>query len=148
MLKLEMINKRKNKRIIFVGSVFVLSVLSLAFVVTNFRDNMVFFYSPTELANVETLQKISGKKIRVGGLVKENSVQKIDAMNVQFVVTDYEKELKINYRGLMPDLFREGQGVVAKGNYNTEENEFFSTELLIKHDEKYVPPAVQKSLKK
>ncbi len=143
-----MINKRKKKRIIFVGSVFTLSLLALVFVVTNFRDNMVFFYSPTELTNIETLQKIAGKKIRVGGLVKEKSVQKIDAMNVQFVVTDYEKELKINYRGLMPDLFREGQGVVAKGNYDTEKNEFFSTELLIKHDEKYVPPAIQNSLKK
>lgn len=140
-------NQRKKKRIIFVAAIFAVSLSALAFVIVNFRDNMVFFYSPSELKNTQVLKKIAGKKIRVGGLVKEESLRKIDATSSQFVITDYEQELKINYRGLLPDLFREGQGVVANGKYNVEKNEFDSAELLIKHDEKYIPPEVKKSLK-
>lgn len=141
-------NQRKKKRIIFVGSVFVLSFAALIFVILNFRDNIVFFYSPSELNTTEVLQKTINKQIRVGGLVKENSVRKIDATNSEFVITDYAKDLVIHYSGLLPDLFREGQGVVAKGKFDVEKNEFFSSELLVKHDEKYMPPEVAKSLKK
>lgn len=141
-------NQRKKKRIIFVGSIFTLSIAALFFVVLNFRDNIVFFYAPTELKSAEILQKIADKKIRVGGLVKKGSVQKIDAMTTQFMVTDYNQDLLIIYSGLLPDLFREGQGIVAKGKYDVQKDEFFSTELLVKHDEKYVPPEIKKSLKK
>ena len=141
-------NQRKRKRIVFVGSVFLISLLALIFVILNFRDNIVFFYAPSELKTTEILQKTANKKIRVGGLVKQNSVKKIDATATQFVVTDYEQDLIINYSGLLPDLFREGQGVVAKGKFDVEKNQFFSTELLVKHDEKYMPPEVKKSLKK
>lgn len=141
-------NQRKKKRIIFVGSVFLISMAALFFVIANFRDNIVFFYSPSELILPETLQKTVAKKIRVGGLVKKDSLKKIDAMTTEFVVTDYEKDLVIIYSGLLPDLFREGQGVVAKGKFNVEKNEFVAAELLVKHDEKYMPPEVAKSLKK
>lgn len=141
-------NQRKKKRIIFIGSVFALSLAALIFVILNFRDNIVFFYAPSELKTQEVLQKTANKQIRVGGLVKENSVKKIDATLTEFVITDYAQDLKINYNGLLPDLFREGQGVVAKGRFDAEKNEFFSKELLVKHDEKYIPPEVAKSLKK
>lgn len=141
-------NQRKKKRIIFVGSVFLISMAALFFVIANFRDNIVFFYSPSELLLPETLQKTAAKNIRVGGLVKKDSLKKLDAMTTEFVVTDYEKDLAIIYSGLMPDLFREGQGVVAKGKFNAEKNEFVAAELLVKHDEKYMPPEVAKSLKK
>ncbi len=141
-------NQRKKKRIIFIGSVFVLSLVALIFVISNFRDNIVFFYAPLELKTEEVLQKTANKQIRVGGLVKKDSVRKIDAALTEFVITDYAQDLKINYSGLLPDLFREGQGVVAKGKFDAQKNEFFSKELLVKHDEKYIPPEVKKSLKK
>ena len=142
-----MVNQRRKKRIIFVGSIFVISVLALAFVIINFRENIVFFYSPSELRKPELANKIKHRQIRVGGLVKENSIKKIDALTTKFVVTDLEENLKITYKGLLPDLFREKQGVVAKGEFDSEKNEFFSSELLVKHDEKYMPPEVAKSLK-
>ncbi len=141
-------NKRKKKRIIFVGSVLLISIAALIFVIANFRDNIVFFYSPAELLAEEVLQKTYDKKIRVGGLVKENSLKKIAATTTQFVITDYEKDLLITYNGLLPDLFREGQGVVAKGKFDRQKNEFNADEMLVKHDEKYMPPEVAKSLKK
>ncbi len=141
-------NQRKKKRIIFIGSVFALSLVALIFVISNFRDNIVFFYAPLELKTEEVLQKTANKQIRVGGLVKKDSVRKIDAALTEFVITDYAQDLKINYSGLLPDLFREGQGVVAKGKFDAQKNEFFSKELLVKHDEKYIPPEVKKSLKK
>jgi len=141
-------NKHKRKRIIFVGATLAISILALLFVISNFRDNMVFFYAPSELKKPEILQKINSRQIRIGGLVKENSVKKIDALTTEFIVTDLAEELKVRYIGIVPDLFREKQGVVAKGKFDEEKNEFFSQELLIKHDEKYMPPEVAKSLKK
>ncbi len=141
-------NRYKKKRIIFVSSVFAISIAALVFVITNFRDNMVFFYSPSELQKLETLQKKHHRYIRVGGLVEENSVKKIDALTTEFVITDLEKTLKINYVGILPDLFHEKQGVVAKGKFDSKKNEFFSKELLVKHDEKYMPPEVAKTLKR
>jgi len=141
-------NQRRKKRIIFVGSVFALSIAALIFVILNFRDNIIFFYAPSELQTAEVLQKTANKQIRVGGLVKENSIKKISANSTEFVITDYAQDLKINYSGILPDLFREGQGVVAKGKFDEQKNKFFSKELLVKHDEKYIPPEVAKSLKK
>ena len=82
-------NQRKKKRIIFIGSVFALSLAALIFVILNFRDNIVFFYAPSELKTAEILQKTANKQIRVGGLVKEKSVKKIDATLTEFVITDY-----------------------------------------------------------
>lgn len=140
-------NKRKKKRIIFITTTFAISLLGLVFVIINFRDNIVFFYSPSELKNSEILRKIHDKQIRIGGLVLQGSVKKIDALNVEFVVTDLAEEIKVNYKGVLPDLFRDEQGVVAKGKFDEEKNEFFSSELLVKHDEKYMPPEVAKSLK-
>ena len=141
-------NQRKKKRIIFVSTVFAISIAALAFVIANFRDNMVFFYSPSELKSAEILNKIHNSQIRVGGLVAENSIKKIDALTTEFVVTDLAEEVKIQYVGILPDLFREKQGVIAKGRFDVEKNEFFSKELLVKHDEKYMPPEVAKALKK
>ena len=140
-------NQHKKKRLIFVGSTIILSILALVFVVKNFRDNIVFFYAPSELLKLEILQKTKNQNIRVGGLVKENSIKKIDSLTTEFLITDLAQELKIEYVGILPDLFREKQGVVAKGKFDTSKNCFFSRELLVKHDEKYMPPEVAKSLK-
>ncbi len=141
-------NHHKKKRLIFIGSVFALSLAALIFVIVNFRENIVFFYAPSELRTVEILNKVKHRQIRVGGLVKEKSVKKIDALTAEFVITDLAQDLKIHYVGLFPDLFREKQGVVARGKFDEEKNEFFAEELLVKHDEKYMPPEVAKSLKK
>ena len=141
-------NQHKKKRIIFVGSIFAISIMALVFVISNFRDNIVFFYSPSDLKKVEVLEKIKNRQIRAGGLVKESSVKKIDALTTEFVITDLAEEIKIEYVGILPDLFRENQGVVAKGKFDVEKSQFFSKELLVKHDEKYMPPEVAKSLKK
>lgn len=137
----------KKKRIAFVGSIFAISIAALVLVILNFRENIVFFYSPTELKNLQSENKKLPKKIRIGGLVKEKSVKKITALEVEFVVTDLQNEVKTHYSGLLPDLFREKQGVVANGFFDKEKNEFFSSELLIKHDEKYVPPEISKIIK-
>lgn len=141
-------NNHKKKRLLFLTSVFAVSLLALFFVIANFREQIVFFYSPSELQSVDTLRNVANKQIRVGGLVVEKSVKKIDALITEFAITDLKDELKITYSGLVPDLFREKQGVVAKGRFNIEKNEFEAEELLVKHDEKYMPPEVAKSLKK
>lgn len=140
-------NNHKKRRLIFLISVFLVSILALIFVILNFRDQIVFFYSPSELKTVEVLSKVANKQIRVGGLVVEKSVKKIDALTTQFSITDLQDELKITYTGLVPDLFREKQGVVAKGKFDAKKNEFIASELLVKHDEKYMPPEVKNSLK-
>lgn len=145
MLKIK--NKRQKKRIIFVSSTFAISLIALIFVIKNFRENIVFFYSPSELQNTEIRNKINNKTIRIGGLVMQGSIKKIDALNVEFVVSDLAEEIKVNYHGVLPDLFRDQQGVVAKGKFDQEKNEFFSSELLVKHDENYMPPEVAKALK-
>ncbi len=141
-------NNHKKKRLIFVSSIFIISLLALVFVISSFRENIVFFYSPSELLTKENLEKTKNRQIRVGGLVKEKSVKRIDALVTEFVLTDLKKEIKINYTGLLPDLFREEQGIIAKGIFNEEKNKFFSKELLVKHDENYMPPEVAKSLEK
>lgn len=136
--------KSKNKRLIFIASIFSISLLTVFFIIDNFRSNIVFFYSPSEIMP----EKNHGKTIRVGGLVKEKSLIKISNLEIEFVVTDLKNDLKINYRGITPNLFREGQGVIAKGIFNVKENKFIAKELLVKHDEKYMPPEVKKSLEK
>lgn len=134
----------KQKRLIFVGSVALMSLMAIAFALNSFRNNIVFFYSPSELHKISSIKR----QIRVGGMIKKDSLIKIDALNTEFVITDFEQDLKIKYRGLLPDLFREGQGVVAKGFLSSNHAEFLTEELLVKHDENYMPPEVAKSLKR
>ncbi len=143
-----MSNKHKKNRLIFIASIVVISIISLIFIVVNFNNQIVFFYSPSELKSEEILAKQNPKKqIRVGGLVVEKSVKKIDALTTEFMISDLKNELRIIHKGLTPDLFREKQGVVAKGIFDVENNVFLSSELLVKHDEKYMPPEIAKSLK-
>ena len=133
-------NKYQQKRIIFVVVIFLISLLGLLLIINNFRENLVFFYSPKEIIDQEIiLKKINNKIIRVGGLVKENSLKKIDALNIEFVITDYHKDLTIYHKGIVPDLFRDKQGVIAKGYYDQQQKKFYSQELLVKHDENYIP---------
>jgi cytochrome c-type biogenesis protein CcmE len=133
-------NKYQQKRIIFVVVIFLVSFLGLLLIINNLRENLVFFYSPKEVIDQEIiLKKINNKIIRVGGLVKENSLKKIDALTIEFVITDYHKDLTIYHKGIVPDLFRDKQGVIAKGYYDQQQKKFYSQELLVKHDENYIP---------
>jgi cytochrome c-type biogenesis protein CcmE len=108
------------------------------------RDNIVFFYSPSEIAE-KALQ--SGARLRVGGLVKAGTLVKSPGQNIAFVVTDGAHDLKVAYQGLLPDLFREGQGVVAEGVLETP-GELRAETILAKHDERYMPREVVGALKK
>jgi len=83
----------------------------------------------------------------VGGLVKKDSIRKVDALTTIFTITDLESDLNIFYQGILPDLFRQEQGVVVKGKYDDKKNQFFADALLIKHDENYMPPEIKESLK-
>ncbi len=134
----------KRNRIKFIAAAALISIVALAFIISNFRDNIVFFYSPAELSSLKIPEQ---KIIRVGGLVKENSVRD-EANNLEFVITDYKADLEIHYSGIKPDLFREKQGMVAKGVWDQKNNVFIASEILTKHDEKYMPPEVAKAMKK
>ena len=137
--------KRKHRRL----SVVVLAMLGLggaaALVLTALEDNIVFFYSPTQVAEKAP---DPGRRLRIGGLVKEGSRRRLeDGVTEAFVVTDMANDLKVTYRGVLPDLFREGQGVVAEGTFNPE-GVFMASEVLAKHDENYMPAEVTDALKK
>ncbi|HTW53734.1 MAG TPA: cytochrome c maturation protein CcmE [Stellaceae bacterium] len=134
---------RKKKRL----AILVVGLVALggatAMVLAAFRDNLVFFYSPTELAAKPTL---AGGRIRIGGLVETQSVAHRDGEEVSFRVTDGKTDIAVRYVGILPDLFREGQGVVAEGR--VEHGVFIANTILAKHDEKYMPPEVAAALKK
>jgi len=132
----------KRRRLwLLVGS---LSVLGAAatLVLTALNDNLVFFYSPTQVAEKSIAPE---RRFRLGGLVEAGSVQK-DGAVVRFRVTDTHKTVDVVYRGMLPDLFREGQGVVAEGALGLD-GVFAAREVLAKHDENYMPPEVAKAIK-
>ncbi len=132
----------KRKRLwLMVGSLGVLCVAA-ALVLTALNDNIVFFYSPSQLAEKKPAPD---RRLRIGGLVEQGSVKK-DGEVVHFIVTDMQKTVPVVYRGLLPDLFREGQGVIAEGSLGAD-GVFTAREVLAKHDEKYMPPEVAKALK-
>ena len=132
----------KRKRLwLLVGSLAVLGVAA-ALVLTALNDNLVFFYSPSQIAEKSIPPE---RRFRLGGLVEAGSVKK-DGQEVRFTVTDTHKTIAVVYRGLLPDLFREGQGVVAEGSLGPD-GAFVAREVLAKHDENYMPPEVAKAIK-
>ncbi|MBI1867740.1 MAG: cytochrome c maturation protein CcmE [Methylocystis sp.] len=134
---------RKGKRLaLIVGALAALAVAT-GLVLSALRDNIVFFYSPSELAQKHVAP---GMRLRIGGLVKEGSLAR-DGRTVAFVVTDRTGELNVSYTGLLPDLFREGQGVVVDGAL-TNDATFRADSVLAKHDERYMPRDVAEALKK
>jgi len=136
-----MTRKRKRLAIVLVG----LAALggATALVAAAFRDNLVFFYSPSELA---ARPVIAEQRIRIGGLVENQSFAKQDGSHISFRVTDGKTDIAVAYDGILPDLFREGQGVVAEGRI--KDGVFVASTVLAKHDEKYMPPEVAAALKK
>ena len=134
----------KRKRLwLVVGSLAALG-FAATLVLTALNDNIVFFYSPTQIAEKQIPPE---RRFRMGGLVEAGSVQKSpDGQVTKFTVTDTNKTVAVVYRGLLPDLFREGQGVVAEGSLGSD-GVFVAREILAKHDENYMPPEVAKALK-
>ena len=132
----------KRKRLwLLVGSLAVLGVAA-ALVLTALNDNLVFFYSPSQIAEKTIPPE---RRFRLGGLVEAGSVKKA-GQEVRFTVTDTHKTISVVYRGLLPDLFREGQGVIAEGSLGPD-GVFVAREVLAKHDENYMPPEVAKAIK-
>ena len=129
--------KPRQKRLaLIVGGLAVLGIAS-ALVLSAFRENLVFFYSPSQVANHEAPQ---GKAFRIGGLVEAGSVKRMaDGVTVAFNVTDTAKVIPVTYKGILPDLFKEGKGVVAQGKLGPD-GVFAAHEVLAKHDENYMPP--------
>jgi cytochrome c-type biogenesis protein CcmE len=133
---------RKGKRLTMIIGALAALGLAAGLVLFALRDNIVFFYTPSELA---TRTIAPGARLRIGGLVKEGSVVK-SGKDASFVVTDRSRDLKVSYTGLLPDLFREGQGVVVDGALNLDGG-FRADSVLAKHDERYMPRDVADKLK-
>ncbi|MBL8453036.1 MAG: cytochrome c maturation protein CcmE [Zoogloea sp.] len=135
--------KPRQKRLaIIVGGLATLGIAA-TLILNAFQSNLVFFFTPTQVANGEAPKE---RAFRIGGLVKEGSLQRSDIV-ARFVVTDTAKEIPVSYQGILPDLFSEGKGVVAQGVLGAD-GKFTATEVLAKHDENYMPPEAQAAVDK
>ena len=137
-----MYGKKVKLRAIFILSIFFSSILIVFLVFKSLEENVVYFKSPTEIKN---LTELTSKKIRVGGMVKEKSIN-VNQSEVNFVITDFKNELIVNYSGSVPNLFEEGKGVVSEGLLK-DRNFLTAVKILAKHDENYMPPEVEEALK-
>ena len=134
----------RQQRMLAVGLVVAGVGIAAFFALQAFQENLLYYYSPTQIADGEAP---AGRAIRVGGLVVDGSLSREEGtLNVEFVVTDLASEVRIKHTGILPDLFREGQGVIARGQFNSN-GMFVADEVLAKHDENYMPPEVAESLK-
>ncbi|EKN0212694.1 TPA: cytochrome c maturation protein CcmE [Pseudomonas aeruginosa] len=137
-------NAVRKKRLYIVLAILVGAGIAVGLALMALNQNINLFYTPTQIANGEAPQDA---RIRAGGMVAEGSLKRSgDSLDVEFVVTDFAKSVTIRYRGILPDLFREGQGIVALGKLNAD-GVLIADEVLAKHDENYMPPEVTKALK-
>ena len=135
--------KPRHKRIALIASGLVVLAVVATLVLRAFQSNLVFFYSPTQVAAGEAPK---GKSFRIGGMVREGSLERAaDGITVRFVVTDTDRDMTVTYRGILPDLFREGKGVVAQGRLG-DDGVFAASEVLAKHDENYMPPEAARAV--
>ena len=134
--------KPRHKRLAVIGGIVAAVGVAATLVLNAFQSNLVFFYSPSQVAAKEAPQ---GRTFRIGGLVKEGSVKR-DGTVVQFAVTDTAQTVAVQYQGILPDLFKEGKGVVAQGQL--QDGVFVAREVLAKHDENYMPPEAAEALKR
>ena len=134
---------RKTRRATLIGLSLSVLALAVALVLIALKESIVFFYSPSEVAQKEVSV---GTRFRLGGLVEDGSVERGQGTTVRFAITDKRSVLPVTYTGILPDLFREGQGVIAEGMLQTD-GVFHADSVLAKHDENYMPPEVAKKLK-
>ena len=136
-----MYGKKVKLRLVFLALILASVILTVFLVLQSLKENVVYFQSPSEIKSLIELNK---KKIRVGGMVKEQSVS-INSDEVNFIITDFKNEINVVYSGVVPNLFAEGKGVVAEG-FLKDENYFTATKILAKHDENYMPPEVKEAI--
>ena len=136
-----MYGRKVKLRFFFILLIIITLALSVFLLVKSLEENVIFFKSPTE---IKTLSEISKKKIRIGGMVKKDSIA-IISKEIKFIVTDFKNEINVVYSGVVPNLFAEEKGVVAEG-YLKDKNFFLATKILAKHDENYMPPEVKAAL--
>ena len=136
-----MYGKKVKIRAFFIILVFISAVLITFLIINSLKENVVFFKSPTDINN---LNQIESKKIRVGGMVKKNSIE-IENKNLKFVITDFKNEVIVTFNGAVPNLFEEGKGVVAEG-YLEDRKYLKAEKILAKHDENYMPPEVKEAM--
>ena len=143
--------KNKHKRLYFITLLLTSFFIGCSILIMSLRDNLIYFYSPTEI-----LMKEEGlnKKSRIGGLVEDSSIKRKlvsegdkEVEEINFRITDLENTVEIKYIGILPDLFKEGQGVIVEGFFIKDENIFNAKKVLAKHDENYIPPEVKNLLK-
>jgi len=139
-----MLSKKTRTRIVFTTFLLVASIVVVFVVLKSLEENVVYFFSPTEIYNKENIS--FNKKIRIGGLVKEGTLTNNQTL-INFIVTDLNNEIIVSYSGPLPNLFSEGKGVVAEGKLK-DKKYFVADKILAKHDENYMPPEVSKILKK
>ena len=139
-----MLTKKVKSRILFLIFIFIFSIVIIFFIIKSLNQNILYFSTPTEIKQKENF--VIGKIMRVGGMVKENSII-VNEKNIQFVVTDFKNEILINYTGTVPNLFAEGKGVVVEGRIS-DKNFFIADRILAKHDENYMPPEIREIIKK
>ena len=136
-----MYGKKVKLRVLFLALILSSVILTVFLVLQSLKENVVYFQSPSEIKSLIELDK---KKIRVGGMVKEQSIL-INSNEVNFIITDFKNEINVVYSGAVPNLFAEGKGVVAEG-FLKDKNYFLATKILAKHDENYMPPEVKEAI--
>jgi cytochrome c-type biogenesis protein CcmE len=136
-----MYGRKVKLRFLFVVLILITLILTAFLVLKSLEENVVYFQSPSE---IKALSELDKKKIRVGGMVKKNSIS-INSSELKFVITDFKNEINVIYTGAIPNLFEEGKGVVAEGVLN-DRNFFSASKILAKHDENYMPPEVKQAL--
>ena len=136
-----MYGKKVKLRFVFLALILASVILTVFLVLQSLKENVVYFQSPSEIKSLIELNK---KKIRIGGMVKEQSVF-INSNEVNFIITDFKNEINVTYSGAVPNLFSEGKGVVAEG-FLKDKNYFSATKILAKHDENYMPPEVKEAI--
>ena len=137
-----MLTKKVKNRISFLFFIFIISIIGIVLILKSLNQNLLYFSTPTEIKQKEDI--ILGKAMRIGGMVKKNSII-VSENNIQFFVTDFKNEILISYSGTIPNLFAEGKGVVAEGKLS-DKRFFIADRILAKHDEKYMPPEIKKIL--
>jgi cytochrome c-type biogenesis protein CcmE len=132
-----MYGKKVKLRFLFIALILASLILTVFLILQSLKENVVYFQSPSE---VKSLIELTNKKIRIGGMVKDQSIT-INSDEINFIITDFKNEINVNYSGAVPNLFTEGKGVVAEG-FLKDRNYFLATKILAKHDENYMPPEV------
>jgi cytochrome c-type biogenesis protein CcmE len=136
-----MYGRKVKLRFLFIVSILIILILSIFLILKSLEENVVYFKSPSD---IQILSEIKKNKIRIGGMVKKNSINIVDK-KLNFIITDFKYEINVVYSGVVPNLFTEGKGVVAEG-YLKDKNFFSATKILAKHDENYMPPEVKAAL--